>query len=211
MTVTGWFRRDRKALARGDARPFGYVLGLIEGDTWTRERYLAFDPVSGRLDLLDGPPDFRANVVRVRPCPRTPGITWPSCARAPRCASTPSRRPRDGRRFRAPLVDRPRLVAGGNAHNGELPGTLDELAVFQRALAPPEIASLRDTPLPRRTPLPPGGDFPLAAMLHELVLPDARSRNRIKPPWRRRSAETRSRSNSSSAPSPTGWSSIRPA
>jgi hypothetical protein len=173
VTVTGWFRRDRHALARGDARPFGYVLGLIESDTWTRERFLAFDPASGRLDLLDGPPDFRANVVRG---PTLSPDSWHHLAFV--CQGTAVRLYTNGvlaaeGTFRAPLVDRPRLVAGGNAHGGEFSGALDELAVFQRALASPEIASLRDSPMPRRTLLPPGGDFPLAAILHELVLPDA--------------------------------------
>jgi hypothetical protein len=173
VTVTGWFRRDGGARARGDARPFGFVFGLVENNTGTRERFLAFDPASGRLDVLDGPPDRRANVL---PGPVLPANTWYHLAMV--CEATAVRVYTNGvlaiqGTFRQPLVDHPRLVAGGWAQGGEFSGTLDELAVFQKALGPADLDALRSTPLPRRTPLAPGTDFPIATTVRYLVLPDA--------------------------------------
>lgn len=173
VTLAGWFRRDGGAKLKGDPAPRGALMGLAWADVWSRERYVVLNPASGRLEVLDGPPDFRANVLSG---PVVPPNVWHHLALV--CEGRRTRLFVNGAlvadgNFPQPLADRLGLLAGSWAVGGGFSGGVDEVALFNRALTTEEIVALRDQPLPRVVPLPPGGSFPLAPLVHELVLPDA--------------------------------------
>ena len=173
FTIAGWFRRDGLARSRGDPAPRGAVISLTAGDTWNRERHLAFNAANGRLEVLDGPPDGRANLLSG---PVVPAGEWHHLALV-----SEGRQGRlyvngtlGGERvFPAAPAERLALSVGSWANGANYSGAVDEVVLFDRALGAAEIAALRDELLPRRLPLPPGAVFPIAPAVHELPLPDA--------------------------------------
>lgn len=174
LTLTCWFRRDSGGGGRGnDRRAYGTVLGLVDGDTWGRERFVLFDPTTSRLNLVSGPPDGRSTPLLG---PVLAADTWHHLALV--CEGTRVRLFVNGvlaveDRFPTALVERPRVIAGAYGNGAQFTGALDEIALFGRALAVEQIAALAKEPLPRSAWSAEGGELPLAAVLKELSLPDA--------------------------------------
>jgi len=173
VTVALWFRTDGGARSRGDARRFGSVVGWEDSQDPFRARHVAFDPATSRLNVLAGPLDFRAVAL---PGPVLPPNTWHHLAWVNDGVNT--RLYTNGvvavsGRFSSAIPERPVLVAGGESYGGAFSGAIDEIAVMRRNAEPREIGDWIQTPFARRRPLPAGGDFPIAAQMRELALPDA--------------------------------------
>lgn len=174
LTLTGWFRRDGGGGGRGtDRRAYGTVFGLVDQDVWGRERFVLFDPTTSRLNLVSGPPDARSTPLLG---PVLAANTWHHLALV--CESTRVRLFVNGAlavegSFPAPLVERPRVIAGAYGNGAQFTGALDEIALYGRALSAEQLVTLARNPLPRPAATAEGGEFPLAALAKELALPDA--------------------------------------